>query len=102
VLDLGLLDDDRDRRILMHPVDPIVLTKDEQATSYSLKETAFERIAPHAGYFGVLRESAPEIGTRWRSGVDSNSRFRFFSAKTANFLGFSFLRREANSGQWKY
>ena len=31
------------------------------------------RSNPNAGYFGVLCESAPEIGTRWRSGGDSNS-----------------------------
>jgi hypothetical protein len=30
-------------------------------------------IAPYAGYFGVLRESAPAIGIRWRSAVNSNS-----------------------------
>ena len=40
VLDLGLLDGDRNRRILMDTVDPIVLTKNVQFTSYSFKETA--------------------------------------------------------------
>ncbi len=31
---------------------------------------------PHAGYFGVLSESVPEIGTRWRSGMNSNPQYR--------------------------
>ena len=39
---------------------------------------------PHAGYFGVLSRSASEIGTRWRSGLDSNSRFRLFGAKASS------------------
>jgi hypothetical protein len=43
---------------------------------------------PTRGLFGVLSELDPEIGTGWRSGVDSNSRFRLFSAKTANFRVF--------------
>jgi hypothetical protein len=34
--------------------------------------------------------------TRWRSGVDSNSRFRLCSAKTANFLDFPFSAGGAN------
>jgi hypothetical protein len=38
-----------------------------QRRKYRLKQ------APHVGCFGVLSESAPEIGTRWRSGVNSNS-----------------------------
>ena len=41
-----------------------------------------------ARYFAVLKGVSPEIGTRWRSGVDSNSRFRLFSAKSGNFLYF--------------
>jgi hypothetical protein len=40
VLDLGLFDSDRNRRILMDPVDPVVLTKHVQSASYGFIETA--------------------------------------------------------------
>jgi len=35
----------------------------------------------------------------WRCGVDSNSRFRLFSAKTANFRDFPFSAEEPDRGQ---
>jgi hypothetical protein len=42
---------------------------------------------PHTrGYFCMLRESAPEIGTRWRSGVNSDSRYRIVNAQTTAVL----------------
>ena len=31
-------------------------------------------LPPHAGYYGMLSESAPEIGTRWRSEGYTNRR----------------------------
>jgi len=40
VLDLRLLDRDRNRRILIDRVDPIVLTKNMQSPSHGLKEAA--------------------------------------------------------------
>jgi hypothetical protein len=40
VLDLGLFDSDRDRRILIDRIDPIVLMKNMQSPSYGLKEAA--------------------------------------------------------------
>ena len=43
-----------------------------------------------AGDSDVLSRLAPEIGTHWWSGMDSNCRFRLFSAKTANFFDFPF------------
>jgi hypothetical protein len=38
-------------------------------------------------------------GIRWRSGLDSNSRLRLFSARTANFFYFPFSAGEPASGQ---
>ena len=46
-------------------------------------------------YFGVLKGVSSEIRTRWRSGVDSNSRCRLFSAKP-QFSLFSLLRGVSN------
>lgn len=40
MLDLRLVDRDRNRRILIDRVDPIVLTKNMQSQSYGLKEAA--------------------------------------------------------------
>jgi hypothetical protein len=40
VLDLGLFDGNCNRRVLIDRVDPVVLTKNVQATRYSLIETA--------------------------------------------------------------
>jgi hypothetical protein len=40
VLDFRLLDGDRNRRVLMNSVDPIVLTKNVQSASYSFVQTA--------------------------------------------------------------
>lgn len=40
MLDLGLLDPNCNRRILIDRVDPIVLTKNMESPSYGLKETA--------------------------------------------------------------
>jgi hypothetical protein len=40
VLNLGLFNRDRNRRILIDRVDPIVLTKNMQSPSYALKEAA--------------------------------------------------------------
>jgi hypothetical protein len=37
---------------------------------------------PHAGCFRTLSESTPEIGTRWRSEVNSNCRYRFVNSQT--------------------
>ena len=56
MLDLGLFDGNCNRRILMHPVDPIVRTKNVQATRYSLKETACRDFD---GMFRAVRVEAP-------------------------------------------
>jgi hypothetical protein len=56
VLDLGPFDGNCNRRVLMHPVDPIVLTKDVQAPRHSLKETA---CSDFDGMFRAVRIKAP-------------------------------------------
>jgi hypothetical protein len=48
--------------------------------------------AETARYFGQLNGESPETWTRWRSGVDSNSRFRWFWPDNGRFLSVSFLR----------
>jgi hypothetical protein len=40
----------------------------------------------------ISRREYSTSKTAWRRGVDSNSRFRWFSAKTDDFSRFSFLR----------
>ena len=37
-----------------------------------------------ARYFAVLKGVSPEIGTRWRSEVNSNCRYRFLNCQTTN------------------
>jgi len=46
------------------------------------------RIAPTRAQFAHFSGECFKPETRWRSGVDSNSRFRLFSAKSGNFLYF--------------
>ena len=57
MLDLRLLDRDRNRRILIDRVDPIVLTKNMQSPSYGLKEAA------RCDFDGML--SAVRVETRY-------------------------------------
>jgi hypothetical protein len=64
VLDLGLFDGDRNRRILMDPIDPIVLTKNEQASRCSLEEAArrdfnrvFRAVRVPAGYLASFQHA---------------------------------------------
>jgi hypothetical protein len=50
------------------------------STSESLSGAGGTAASPHhVGYFGVLRESSPEIGTRWRSEMNSNRQYRLSS-----------------------
>jgi hypothetical protein len=53
-----------------------------------------------ARYFDDLSGDFPETGTRWRSEMDSNSRFHWFRTKRADFCGFSFSARESERG-WR-
>ena len=57
MLNLRLFDRDRNRRILIDRVDPIVLTKNMQSPSYGLKEAA------RCDFDGML--SAVRVETRY-------------------------------------
>jgi len=72
VLDLGLLDGDRNRRILMDHVDPIACAKNEQASRGSLEETArhdFDRVLRavrvQAGYLASFQRHARILAFRF-------------------------------------
>ena len=65
VLDLGLFDGDRNRRILMDPIDPIALTKNEEASRCSLEQAArrdfnrvFRAVRVPAGYLASFHRHA--------------------------------------------
>lgn len=73
VLDRGLFDGNRNRRILIYPVDPIVLTKNVQSTRYSFVETARRHFD---GMFRTVR-----IATRYFATSSGHARilaFRFY------------------------
>jgi hypothetical protein len=61
-------------------------------------KVAFSGAAQHAneragaGYFADSTGESAATGTRWRSGVDSNSRFRWFWPENGRFLPVFFLR----------
>jgi hypothetical protein len=72
MLDLGLFDGDRNRRILMVPIDPIVLTKNEQASRRSLEEAArrdfnrvFRAVRVPAGYLASFQRQARILAFRF-------------------------------------
>ena len=72
MLDLGLFDGDRNRRILMDPVDPIVLTKNEQASRCSLEEAArrdfnrvFRAVRVPARYLASFQQHADILAFRF-------------------------------------
>jgi hypothetical protein len=72
MLDLGLFDGDRNRRILMVPIDPIVLTKNEQASRCSLEEAArrdfnrvFRAVRVPAGYLASFQRQARILAFRF-------------------------------------
>jgi hypothetical protein len=41
---------------------------------------------PTRGLFGVLSELDPEIGTGWRSELNSNCRYRFLNCQTTGVV----------------
>jgi hypothetical protein len=47
-----------------------------------------KRIAPTRGLFRRVNESAPEIGTRWWSEVNSYCRYRFVNSQTTHQIKF--------------
>jgi hypothetical protein len=81
MLDLGLFDGDGDRRILMDPVDPIILTKHVQSPSYSFIETTCR------DFDAMFR--AVCIETRYSAGSERHTSilaFRFLFAKSLTSL----------------
>jgi hypothetical protein len=59
--------------------------------------SASERVPPHAAYFGVLSESAPETGTRWRERAEFELPVPVCEQSDDGIrLGFATSRRTAN------
>lgn len=82
MFDLGLLDGDRNRRILIDRIDPIVLTKNMQSTSYSFVEAA------RGDFDDVFR--TVRVETRHFAGSETHAlilAFRFYFARRSQMCG---------------
>jgi hypothetical protein len=81
MLNLGLFNRDRNRRIFMNLVHPDPVPKDVQATRYGFIENArrdFDSVFRAGDVWGG---ESVESRTRWRREVDSNCRYRFANSE---------------------